>query len=45
MVKIPREKFEAKFEYGEPDECWNWKGTIREKGYGVLTCQGKRIAN
>lgn len=30
------ERFFAKFEIGEPDECWNWLGS-RDKGYGKIS--------
>lgn len=31
-----RERFEAKFDRGEPDECWEWKASRIKGGYGLF---------
>jgi len=29
---------------GEPNECWIWRGTILNTGYGQAWCSGKKIS-
>lgn len=31
-----RERFFAKFERGESNECWNWKASVSSAGYGAF---------
>lgn len=36
-----QERFESKFERGDPDECWLWKGAKNDRGYGLFRLGGR----
>lgn len=38
----PEQKFWSHVERGDPDCCWQWKGTIRSNGYGAFHSNGRQ---
>ena len=44
MKGTTKEKFWKKVEKGEPDQCWNWKASIRDDGYGAFWDGEKNIS-
>lgn len=43
MNRLPiEERFWAKVQRGDPDECWPWTGATYRRGYGHFTLPGKR---
>ena len=36
------DKFWARVVPGDPDECWEWQGTMHYKGYGMLPLNKKK---
>ena len=35
-----KERFWSRVDKGEPDECWNWRGTFEITGYGLASISG-----
>lgn len=40
MKEKDRKRFLSKFKQGNPDECWEWEGSLRN-GYGNFNLNGK----
>ena len=38
-----RDRFLTKFEKRNQDECWEWKGTKHNAGYGLFSIGGKNV--
>lgn len=36
-------RFCTKFEIGDPEECWEWLGSISDGGYGWLGVKGRHV--
>ena len=37
------QKFWANVDRRGPDECWEWRGSVYRRGYGVLHVEGKAL--
>jgi hypothetical protein len=43
VIGTLQERFEAKFQRGEPDACWNWLAGKCRDGYGTFDVFGKSV--
>lgn len=40
-----RQRFNAKFSVGNPDDCWLWLGSTNPKGYGLFRAPPEQLAH